>query len=70
MVLLAAQSASEADLAAAIAQSEAFAYLDAPIVRLGGAEVPPPYNRNLERAMVPQTPDMVAAAQKLVNYEF
>jgi pyruvate/2-oxoglutarate/acetoin dehydrogenase E1 component len=57
------------ELAAAIAQSEAFAYLDAPIVRLGGADVPPPYNRNLERAMVPQVPDIVEAARKLVTYE-
>ena len=56
------------ELVAAIAQSDAFAYLDAPIVRLGGADVPPPYNRNLERAMVPQTPDIVAAVQGIVNY--
>ncbi len=57
------------ELAAAIAQSEAFAYLDAPIVRLGGADVPPPYNRNLERAMVPQSADIAEAARKLVTYE-
>ncbi|MBP7961371.1 MAG: alpha-ketoacid dehydrogenase subunit beta [Caldilineaceae bacterium] len=57
------------EMAALIAQSDAFAYLEAPIVRLGGAECPPPYNRNLERAMVPQVAEMVAAVRKLVRYE-
>jgi len=42
------------EIAAMIAQSDAFAYLEAPVVRLGGADVPVPYNRDLERAMVPQ----------------
>jgi pyruvate/2-oxoglutarate/acetoin dehydrogenase E1 component len=57
------------EMAGLIAQSEAFAYLEAPIVRLAGAETPPPYNRNLERAMVPQVENMVEAVRKLVNYE-
>ncbi len=55
------------EIAAMIAESEAFAYLEAPIVRLGGADVPIPYNRNLERAAVPQVEDIVAAARKLAN---
>ena len=41
-----------------IAESEAFDYLDAPIVRLGGAETPIPYNPELEKAAVPQVPDI------------
>ncbi len=57
------------EIAAMIAESEAFAYLEAPIVRLGGADVPIPYNRNLERAAVPQVEDIVAAARKLANYQ-
>jgi pyruvate/2-oxoglutarate/acetoin dehydrogenase E1 component len=57
------------EVAAAIAQSEAFAYLEAPIVRLGGADVPVPYNRTLERAMVPQVEDIADAARKIVRYE-
>jgi pyruvate/2-oxoglutarate/acetoin dehydrogenase E1 component len=56
-----------AEVSAAIAESEAFAYLDAPIVRLGGAESPIPYSPILEKAAVPQTPDIVAAARKLVR---
>src|SRR5205085_6066353 len=33
-----------AEISALIAESEAFDYLDAPIMRLGGAEAPIPYN--------------------------
>ncbi|HEX9118854.1 MAG TPA: pyruvate dehydrogenase complex E1 component subunit beta [Anaerolineae bacterium] len=55
------------EIAAAVAQSSAFSFLEAPIVRLGGADVPIPYNRNLERAAVPQTEDIVAAARKLAQ---
>ncbi len=57
------------EVAAAIAQSEAFAFLEAPIVRLGGADVPVPYNRELERAMVPQVEDIADAARRIVRYE-
>ena len=56
------------EIAALVAQSAAFAYLEAPIVRLGGADVPVPYNRTLERAMAPQVEDIVDAARKLVSY--
>ncbi|TIX33608.1 MAG: alpha-ketoacid dehydrogenase subunit beta, partial [Mesorhizobium sp.] len=55
-----------AEVSAMIAESEAFDFLDAPIVRLGGAEIPIPYNPDLERATVPQVPDIVAAARDLV----
>ncbi len=55
------------ELAAVIAESEAFDYLDAPIVRLAGHDVPIPYNRNLERHAVPQVEDIVAAARRLAQ---
>lgn len=54
-----------AELAAIIAGSEAFDYLDAPIRRLAGRNVPIPYNRILERAAVPQVEDIEAAARSL-----
>jgi pyruvate/2-oxoglutarate/acetoin dehydrogenase E1 component len=54
-----------AELAAVIADSEAFDYLDAPIRRLAGRNVPIPYNRTLEAAAVPQVGDIVAAARAL-----
>ncbi|BAM00986.1 MULTISPECIES: alpha-ketoacid dehydrogenase subunit beta [Caldilinea] len=55
------------ELAAVIAESEAFDYLDAPIRRLAGLDIPVPYNRELERRMVPQVEDIVAAARRLVK---
>ena len=55
------------ELAAVIAASEAFDYLDAPIRRLAGLNVPIPYNRTLERAAVPQVEDIVAAARALAQ---
>lgn len=54
------------ELAAVVAGSEAFDYLDAPIVRLAGRDIPIPYNRTLEYHSVPQVEDIVQAAQKLV----
>ena len=56
-----------AEVSAMIAESEAFDFLDAPIVRLGGAETPIPYNPELEKATVPQVPDIIAAARDLVK---
>ncbi|ADV10623.1 alpha-ketoacid dehydrogenase subunit beta [Mesorhizobium ciceri] len=56
-----------AEVSAMIAESEAFDYLDAPIVRLGGAETPIPYNPELEKVTVPQIPDIITAARDLVK---
>ena len=56
-----------AEISAMIAESEAFDFLDAPILRLGGAEAPIPYNPDLERAAVPQQPDIEAAVLRLVG---
>ncbi len=56
-----------AEISALIAESEAFDRLDAPIGRLGGAECPLPYNPELERAAVPQVPDIVDKARALVR---
>jgi pyruvate dehydrogenase E1 component beta subunit len=55
------------ELAAVIADSEAFDYLDAPIRRLAGRDIPIPYNRTLERSAVPQVEDIVAAARTLAQ---
>jgi pyruvate dehydrogenase E1 component beta subunit len=53
------------ELAALIAESEAFDFLDAPIRRLAGRNIPIPYNRTLERATVPQIEDIEDAARSL-----
>ena len=55
------------ELAAVIAESEAFDFLDAPIRRLAGLDIPVPYNRELERRMVPQVDDIATAARRLVR---
>ncbi len=56
-----------AEISAMVAESDAFDYLDAPIVRLGGAESPIPYNPELEKAVVPQVPDILSAARDLTQ---
>ncbi|EGE61351.1 UNVERIFIED_ORG: pyruvate dehydrogenase E1 component beta subunit [Rhizobium esperanzae] len=56
-----------AEISAMIAESDAFDYLDSPIVRLGGSETPIPYNPELEKAAVPQVPDIFNAARDLVR---
>ncbi len=56
-----------AEISAMVAESDAFDYLDAPIMRLGGAECPIPYNPEMEKAAVPQVPDILAAARGLAK---
>jgi pyruvate dehydrogenase E1 component beta subunit len=46
---------------------EAFDWLDAPVVRVSGKDVPMPYAANLERLALPQVDDIVEAA-KIVSY--
>lgn len=55
------------EVAARIAASEAFDYLEAPIRRLAGLNIPIPYNRTLERHAVPQVESIVEEARKLVT---
>ncbi|MEO0944601.1 MAG: alpha-ketoacid dehydrogenase subunit beta [Pseudomonadota bacterium] len=56
-----------AEVSAMVAESDAFDFLDAPIIRLGGAESPIPYNPELEKAVVPQVPDILEAARDLAQ---
>ena len=56
-----------AEISALIAESEAFDYLDAPILRMGGSESPIPYNPVLEKAAVPQVDGIVENLRKLVK---
>jgi pyruvate dehydrogenase E1 component beta subunit len=48
-------------------QREAFDHLDAPLLRVTGADVPMPYNKHLERAAKP-SPQKVIDAVKQVTY--
>src|SRR5687767_9465230 len=47
---------------------QAFAWLDAPILRVTAADVPLPYSPPLEDYVLPQTADIVTVARKLAAY--
>jgi pyruvate dehydrogenase E1 component beta subunit len=50
---------------AAILMEECFDWLDAPVKRVSGKDVPLPYAANLERLALPQVEDIVAAAREV-----
>ena len=56
-----------AELAARISESDTLYYLEAPVRRLSGLDAPIPYNPDLEKASVPQVPDIVRAARELAE---
>ncbi len=56
-----------AEVASIIADSEAFFYLDRPIRRFGGEDIPIPYTPELERLAVPQADTIYAAVKDLMR---
>ncbi|MDN9008885.1 alpha-ketoacid dehydrogenase subunit beta [Brevibacillus laterosporus] len=56
------------EIVSMIAESEAFDYIDAPIRRLGGKWIPMPYNPVLEKAAIPQVPDIIQAVKDTVAH--
>jgi pyruvate dehydrogenase E1 component beta subunit len=50
---------------AAIVMEECFDWLDAPLRRVAGKDVPLPYASNLERLALPQVEDIIAAAREV-----
>ncbi len=57
---------SVASEVAAHLQEHAFDYLDAPVERVSGAEVPAPYARNLEIAAFPSEDDIIDAVHRVM----
>jgi pyruvate dehydrogenase E1 component beta subunit len=55
-----------AEIAGLLMESEAFDYLDAPMERVTGADVPMPYSLPLEKLAVPQLDDITAAVRRVV----
>ena len=55
---------SVASEVAALIQEFAFDYLDAPVERVSGAEVPAPYSKSLEAAAFPNEQDIIDAARR------
>jgi acetoin:2,6-dichlorophenolindophenol oxidoreductase subunit beta len=58
------------EIVAQIVASEAFDYLDAPVRRLAGLDIPIPYNRELEKRTVPQVDDIVREARALAQGKY
>jgi pyruvate/2-oxoglutarate/acetoin dehydrogenase E1 component len=57
-----------AEIAAAVVESEAFGYLQAPIVRVANPGVPVPHSAALHRFALPHKEDVVAAVRRVVSY--
>ncbi|KAJ3141926.1 pyruvate dehydrogenase E1, beta subunit [Physocladia obscura] len=55
------------EIAAQIMESDAFDYLDSPIFRVTGADIPMPYAKNLEDLSLPSVVNIVNAARKSLN---
>ncbi len=53
---------------AAIIASEAFEYLDAPILRVGSEFTPVGFHKNLEKAILPSTEKIYKAAMEVLQY--
>src|SRR6266436_1551027 len=53
---------------AAVVMEESFDWLDAPLRRVAGKDVPLPYAANLEHLAVPQVEDIVAAAREVAYH--
>ncbi|NP_001081808.1 pyruvate dehydrogenase E1 beta subunit L homeolog [Xenopus laevis] len=56
-----------AEICANIMEGPAFNYLDAPVVRVTGTDVPMPYAKILEENCVPQVKDIIFAVKKTLN---
>ena len=57
------------EVVARVAASEAFGYLEAPILRVAGLDIPMPQAKELEQAAIPQVENIVNAARKLHRLE-
>lgn len=55
------------EISAIISESDAFDYLDAPILRLAAEDVPIPYNHDLENAIIPNVDRIKKNILNLVN---
>ena len=47
---------------------QAFEWLDGPVLRVASADTPVPYNKELEKAFLPQVEDIVQTARRLAAY--
>lgn len=61
------QSGVGAEIGAIIHETEAFNYLDAPIERVTAIDIPMPYAKNLEDAVVPGPDSIIKAVKKALR---
>lgn len=52
-----------------VVSGPAFDYLDAPVVRVTGADVPMPYTKSLEPLTIPQPQDVILAVKKVLHVQ-
>ncbi|PIK49904.1 putative pyruvate dehydrogenase E1 component subunit beta, mitochondrial [Apostichopus japonicus] len=57
------------EICATVIESDAFDYLDAPVVRVSGADVPMPYSTELEAASLPQVSNIVTSVKKTLHVD-
>jgi pyruvate dehydrogenase E1 component beta subunit len=55
------------EIAAQMMETEAFDYLDAPLVRVTGADIPTPYASNIEKLAFPDSETIEVAARNLLG---
>jgi len=58
------QSGIGAEICGLVMETEAFDYLDAPVERITGLDVPTPYAINLEQKCFPQVSNIVSGVLK------
>lgn len=58
-----------AEICARVMESDTFHYLDAPVFRVTGADVPMPYAKNLEQACIPDTNNVVRTVKMMLNIQ-
>jgi len=53
---------------ASVIHEEAFDYLDGPVLRIGGADVPSPYSSELEAATIPDAELIIRSIEKQFRF--
>jgi len=61
------QSGIGSEIIASIVETDTFNFLDAPVERICGADIPMPYTLSLEAQAIPQTHNVVNAAKRVLN---
>ncbi|XP_042222107.1 pyruvate dehydrogenase E1 component subunit beta, mitochondrial-like [Homarus americanus] len=61
------QSGIGSEICARVVESPAYHYLESPVVRVTGVDVPMPYAKSLEIACIPQPHDVIKAVKKVLK---